>query len=248
MVPNLTELVLRLPWDVDMAYVAKRLNPLRTLRKFTLQTYSYPIRFSHSRSQLSFFSSVIARNPNLTHLALVLSRDIRCDFSDMLRDIPDNRPLKLECVTIDCLFEKEDALLPHIQSLSSLETRLDDVENTTTLYSMLGRTLVFPPTISVDSLDNDMCMYLERHPGVSNFSIDRKGYPGSSRQDFGLSKVIMRHSCTLRKLRTRSDLLLTLDAEVALLKCVQLSELVLISTNGTITNVSNQLVSIAIHN
>ena len=153
----------------------------------------------------------------------------------MLHDIPDNRPLKLESITIDCLFAKEDALLPHIQSLSSLETRQNDVRNSTTLYSMLGRTLVFPPTISVDSLNNDICMYLECHPGVSNLSIDNKGYLGSSRQ---LSKVIMRHSGSLQKLRTRSHMLLTLNAEVALLKCMQLSELVLIFTNGTITNVS----------
>lgn len=225
MVPNLTELVLRLSTDADMAYISRHLKNLHTLRKFTLQTYHpIPIMPRGPSSRLSFFSAVIARNPNLTHLALMLSP---CDFSEMLRDIPDNKPLRLEHITINCYCRKTDALLPHIQSLSSIETRLKHVEYDT-IYNMLGRTLVFPTTILADSLGEELCMYLLRHPGVINLSIGHKSWPGSFREDYGLSKVVMRHSGTLQKLSARSYLLLTLDAEVALLKCVHLRELVLI--------------------
>jgi hypothetical protein len=173
----------------------------------------------------------------------------------MLRDIPDNKPLRLEHITINCYCRKTDALLPHIQSLSSIETRLKHVEYDT-IYNMLGRTLVFPTTILADSLGEELCMYLLRHPGVINLSIGHKSWPGSFREDYGLSKVVMRHSGTLQKLTARTHMLLTLDAEVALLKCVQLRELVLTRFHSSYNrvqvtscvHVSEYLVSIAIHN
>ncbi|KAM6498913.1 hypothetical protein JOM56_006861 [Amanita muscaria] len=233
MVPNLTELVLRLSTDADMAYISRHLKLLHTLRKFTLQTFpSYPPFLIMPRgpsSRLSFFSAVIASNPNLTHLALILTQyDTPCDLSEMLRDVPDNKPLGLEHITIDRYCKRTDALLPHIQSLSSIETRLIYITHDT-IYSMLGRNRVFPATISADSWGGELYMYLQRHSGVINLSIGHahNSSPGTFRNDYMLSKVVMRHSGTLQKLTARTHMLLTPCAEVALLKCVQLRELVL---------------------
>ncbi|KAM6499012.1 hypothetical protein JOM56_006960 [Amanita muscaria] len=242
MLPDLTELELRLWWDADMPYISRCLKPLRNLQKFTLQIRSRYNPSNRLPSKLGCFGLVIARNPNITHLSFRSTLGFPCDLSQIMRNVPTEKPLKLEHVTIDGYCTNIDALLPHIQSLSSLEVYLMHTSENM-IYTVLERAGVFPPMIITDSFELELCLYLEHHPGVVSLLIGHNGRPGAL-HDYGLAKVLTRHSGTLQRLSVRSHMLYTADDEVALSGCAHLRELVLtqrIHRMGLYDNIYNEI-------
>lgn len=229
MLPALTELELCLPRDADMAKISKCLNPLRNLRKFTLRilfTVTY-IAVNRVLSNIGNFSTIIARNPNLTHLVLrSTTNNAPCDLSSLLRGVPADKPLMLEHVTIDGYCRNLDALLPHIQSLSSIDIQFMHFAMDP-FYTTLERAGVFPSTITADALELDLFMYLNRHPGIVRLSIGHYGNYATLYRDNCLPKILERHSGTLQYLTVRTHMLRTSEGERALSACKQLRELVL---------------------
>ena len=175
--PQLTELELDIDSNADIEYVAWCLTPLNCLRGF--KVYISPIeRQPRNRAppELSSFRSVIAHNPNLTHLHFQLNNCGSLNLSDLLGDIPGDRPLRLDHVSLDRNCNNVEALLPHIRHLSSFEFHSCP---SSYHYSFpvnvwcptFSRAKLFPPTIKVTYLDEEFLTYLQRHPGMVSLSV-----------------------------------------------------------------------------
>ncbi|KAM6500161.1 hypothetical protein JOM56_003175 [Amanita muscaria] len=225
--PQLTELELLLPAYSNMSYIARCLASVCTLRRFSVETNSYrKIEYdkcSEHLTKLEHFRLVIARNPNLTHLALL--SDVACNLFSLFCDIPPNRPLKLEHLSLGPLFSEFKAIVPHIRSLKSFDCQVFFTPSDR--WTLLSNEDIFPPIIQASKVDSDLIAYLGRHPGIVSLSFGDVEV-GLCTLFYG---VIAQHSNTLQSLAGMSRYLASslsrISNETSLLQCTNVREFVL---------------------
>ena len=174
-------------------------------------------------TKLEHFRLVIAHNPNLTHLALI--SHAACNLSSLFRDIPPNRPLKLEHLSLGPLFSGFKAIIPHIRPLNSFNCQ--DFFATRDRWMLLSNEDIFPPIIQASRIDSDVIAYLGRHPGIVSLSFGEV--------EVGICglfyDVLAQHSNTLQSLASMSCYLATslsrISNETNLLRCTNIREFVL---------------------
>ncbi|KIL67136.1 hypothetical protein M378DRAFT_160131 [Amanita muscaria Koide BX008] len=229
--PQLTELELLLPAYSNMSYIARCLASVCTLRRFSVETNSYrKIEYdkrSEHLTKLEHFRLVIARNPNLTHLALL--SDVACNLSSLFCDIPPNHPLKLEHLSLGPLFSEFKAIIPHIRSLKSFDCQVFFTPSDR--WTLLSNEDIFPPIIQASKVDSDLIAYLGRHPGIVSLSFGDVEV-GVCTLFYG---VIAQHSNTLQSLAGMSRYLASslsrISNETGLLQCTNLREFVLYASH-----------------
>lgn len=231
--PQLAELELHCT-SRHTPHIARCLLGIHDLRKLVL----WPPNI-RDISSVSCFSTLIAHNPNLSHITLFPSSGFlssQFDMSVLMRDIPSDRPLKLEHLSIRSRFTNLEALVPHVQPLQSFEFRPVQSRGggvkPNEWCPIFREANIFPLTIKVDSLDSELVMYLKRHPGVVSLTICQST---NSEWYDALSRVLLRHSKKLRYLALESCVLSGLLASTGnrenVLKCTRIAEIVLIARN-----------------
>lgn len=224
--PKLTELELCISGDANTPYMSECLTQITSLRKFTLRAYAVSAKsYATFYPDIESFRAVLARNPNLTHLSLLTAYEKQSDLSELLRDIPADRPLKLEYLALSNNYSPCEALLPHIRTLKSFSfCATHDIESWCQFFTQAS---IFPPTIKVNFITDELFTYLSRHPGLVSLSVG-DGRLGSLSL---LSKTLAHHSRTLCSLLITSQslaimLVVTADQD-NFRKCTNLQELVL---------------------
>lgn len=230
--PQLTELELTTAANVDMAHVAQCLKPLRGLRKLKLAILC--VRrlkdFPHAVPEINYFGRFIADNHNLTHLTFRSSFTHKFNLSELFLDVPSNRPLILEHFSCNDNCRNFEALLPHIQSISSFEFQCDRPAGNTwcTTLSDAG---IFPPTMTAHFLDPQLTMYLTKHPAIVGLSLFGEGATISTIESDELCSILVQHSATLQYLKITSAnlalMLRTLQNELNFKQCKNLREIAL---------------------
>ncbi|KAF8344982.1 hypothetical protein F5887DRAFT_968837, partial [Amanita rubescens] len=208
------KLLLRIPQLEELALVidersnnldclAQSLSQLHTLRKLELDFRFRKDKLGSPRNyEIHKFGKVIAANSNLTHLKLKNSgTGDNADLSHMFSYVSADRPLKLEHLTLSGLFFGEEAITPHIRSLTSFH-----LSNGVYLRLLLAEG-IFPP-----------------HPRITSLS-----FVGGC-QGEPIFETIARHSASLTHLSIYAwkfyDLLERIANETILLRCTDLQELV----------------------
>ena len=221
----------------NVPYISKCLSDIRALRKLVLYLGTeYPDRPRRCSQPESYFSQLIARNPDLTHLAVLIYAS-PIDLSKLLCDIPSDRPLKLEHVSIDDRSSNLESIVPHIPPLRSLEIRSRmGVYTRCSWYSVLSRENMFPPTLTFKALplNPQLVAYLNSHPGIVSLSVDHEKY--IAKWNSAISQVISQHAEKLEYLAVHgyalSVLLRNVQNELHLLRCSALREITLMIPLG----------------
>ncbi|KIL65340.1 hypothetical protein M378DRAFT_24132 [Amanita muscaria Koide BX008] len=240
--PQLTELELNINPDVNWEHIAQCLNNVTSLRTFRLIIWPYKDRvlMNPRHSRISRLQSFIARNPYLTRLVLVSVLGCGyCDLSELFLDIPSNKPLKLDHISLQGCTNHQ-ALIPHLQALSSFEF---SGSSSVLFLADLMKAKIFPPTITVEYLDlgtSFLFEYLRSHPGIISLSFLRFAYCPRDYINDRLSSILVQHSKTLRSLKMPSvvlaDALRVSSIEMSFLRCTNLREIVLIKDYPEETN------------
>ncbi|KAK2464941.1 hypothetical protein APHAL10511_003017 [Amanita phalloides] len=223
---QLTDLVLIIDEEQDLSYIAKHLSKLRNLRKFMVDIRYWPGKLIRSRSsQINDFGKVIGANPHLTHLELLQGYGGCGDLSKIFSYVPAERPLILEHLGISDNFSEPAAVVPHIQSLKSLD--LTSYWSSRFLLVLLTRR-IFPPVVKTARVDDNFLDFLSSHPRIVSLSIH------STYEEFvgkAILEIMARHSSSLTCFSTSSlsfcRCLYKIQNEFSLLKCMRLEKLVL---------------------
>lgn len=204
----------------NLDYLTKSLSELRHLRKLELDfRFREDKAISPRNYEIHKFGKVIAANPNLTHLILKNSgTGDNANLSCMLSYVPADRPLRLEHISLSGLFFGEEAIGPHIRSLTSFH-----LSHGVYLQVLLAEG-IFPPVMSMDYIGPDSIEYFDRHPRITSLSFTRgcQGVP--------IFEIIARHSATLISLNIFAwsfySLLDRAQSEALFLQCTNMQELV----------------------
>ncbi|KAM6501862.1 hypothetical protein JOM56_001839 [Amanita muscaria] len=233
--PQLTELDLNIDLSVNLEHIAQCLKHVTSLRTFRL--IMWPTDLLESKPRISCLRYFMARNPYLTCFAL-LPRHYggRYDLSELFLDIPPDKPLKLDHISLNGDCTNYQALIPHVQALSSFEfSGFATNDNLRLFIADFTKAKIFPPTITVEYLNlctGVLFTYLIIHPGIINLSFLALPYPSDYIADTDrLCSILVQHSKTLRSLKLPSSVLAgalrVSSIEMSLLRCANLREIVL---------------------
>ncbi|KAM6495334.1 hypothetical protein JOM56_009957 [Amanita muscaria] len=224
---QLTELELAISDATDVDCLVRCLEPLTGLQKLSL------LPSMVTSSQARSIGSLIARNKNLTHITCNWQTAQSFDLKELFCEVPATTPLKLEHVSFHGTCTNFEALLPHIQSLSSFDFHASERN---TWCPALIRAKIFPPMIKVDCLDSELVLCIGAHPRIVNFTVSAYGvsvdaYPDSIQYP-SLFKALVQHTESLKYLFIHTEILpimLQTPAErMSFLRCViNLQEMVL---------------------
>lgn len=243
-IPQLEELSLVIDErSNNLDSLAQSLSHLHALRKLELDFRFRNDKLGSPRNyEIHKFGKVIAANPSLTHLKLKNSgTGDNADLSRMFGHVPADRPLKLEHITLSGLFFGEEAIVPHIRSLTSFH-----LSNGVYLRLLLAEG-IFPPVIGMDYAGPDSREYFDQHPRITSLS-----FVGGC-QGVPVFETIARHSASLISLTIYAwrfyDLLERIANETVLLRCTNLQELVFYyhrNTDSTYPQVTPEMVSTSV--
>lgn len=240
--PQLTELELGISMYTDLEYVVRRLAPLNRLRKLTL------LRATVTSFHIRSLSTLIAHNGNLTHLDYDLLPNVPQDLAELFSDVSTDRPLRLYHMSLNSACTNFEALAPHVQSLFSFEYHSGP--RNPWCIPFVGAE-VFPPTIKVESIDQNLITFIETHPGIASLSIATSRVPQDVvPESLGLFQVLRPHTETLRRLSLNTKLfalsIQNTENEMSFLQCSKnLRELVL-EADASLLDYQNS--NIGIHN
>jgi hypothetical protein len=204
-----------------MEYMARCLAPLHRLTNLQLRIRDDEGKENSSTAKISGFSIVIAHNPDLTHFTFLPDSGGSFDLAYLFCEVPSDKPLRLEHVSVNENCTNFESLLPHIQHLSSYQFQ-SKKSRKNDWCAALSCANVFPPTIKVWTLDDEAFTYLKRHPRIISLSIRRSNDRSSK-----FKEILTKHIGTIQHL-TVSNIDLTSALTIFKLQCASLRELVLV--------------------
>ncbi|KAM6501865.1 hypothetical protein JOM56_001842, partial [Amanita muscaria] len=233
--PQLTELDLYIHLSVNLEHISQCLKDVTSLRTFRL--IMWPTDLLESKPRISCLRYFMARNPYLTRFALIPRHyGGLYDLSELFLDIPPNKPLKLDHISLNGNCTNYQALIPHVQALSSFEFSGFTANGYVKLFiADFTKAKIFPPTITVEYMNHCtgvLFTYLRSHPGIISLSFLTVAYSSDYIADADrLCSILVQHSKTLRSLKMPSSVLAgalgVSSIETSLLRCANLREIVL---------------------
>ncbi len=218
--------MLLLDYGQDLSYIFKCLSKLHNLRKLRIEIFNrcgywYPNR----PNPLNDLGKVIGANLNLTHFELFLNGRIRVSCSAIFGHVPASSPLKLEHLSISDSFSDVQAIIPHIRFLTSISfyAYYDQI------LAVLRSERIFPPTIQVSIIRNNLLDYLRDHPRIVGLFVNNPYEEVAGTMILG---IMAQHSESLKYFGTTSSgfscSLRPVQNELLLQQCTKLNHLILV--------------------
>lgn len=226
---NLTELELCIHDDTDVKHLFRCLEPLAGLQKLTL----LPSKVTPSQARA--VGNLIARNTTLTHFTCGWQPAHALQRVDPFVEVPSKKPLKLEHLSLSSHCTNLQTLLPHVQTLTSVDFHSMERNTWCTAFT---RAQIFPPTIKVDCLDSELVTYVGVHTKIVHLTITANAvsidsYTGTLQYP-SLFKTLVKHCGILKYLylntRILPVMLQTAPERLSFLRCViDLEEIVIVN-------------------
>ncbi|KIL65334.1 hypothetical protein M378DRAFT_162281, partial [Amanita muscaria Koide BX008] len=210
---------------------------LTSLHKLTLLYARIPAQ------HIMNLSAIIARNRNLSHFVYDWHTDVPLNLFDLFHEVPTDRPLRLHHVSLHSGCVNFKALASHIQSLSSFEFHSNQGNPWCAGFLQAK---VFPPTIKVEVLDQELVSFIGRHKGIVSLTIVSGTLHAP--QDPSLCKALTRHAEALEYLCLHTEILATMfqavEDEMYFLQCAKSLRKVILINDKNLSQYQNPINSI----